>query len=82
MFGVPVFAFTPVDGGKVDELVEDVFLILVDIKNVMLIGTGQITEGLNHVTQEFMAFDTLLAKVCFLHLLSRTLNFKQWNFAM
>ncbi len=55
MFGVPVFAFTPVDGGKVDELVEDVFLILVDIKNVMLIGTGQITEGLNHVTQEFMA---------------------------
>ncbi len=37
MFVVPVFAFLPVDGGKVDELVEDVFLISVDIKNVRLI---------------------------------------------
>ncbi len=61
---VPAFAFIPVDGGKVDELIEEVFLILVDIKNVRLIWTGEIVVGLNHAMQKVMATD-LLAKVFF-----------------
>ncbi len=74
---VSVFAFIPVDRGKVDELFEDVFLISNDIKNVRLIRTGQIAVGLNHAVQDSQHLISCWQRVCFLLLSSRSLSSKQ-----
>ncbi len=47
---IPVFMFFPF-GSRAKKLVDDVFLILVDIKDIRFIGTGQLIMSLNHATQ-------------------------------
>ncbi len=45
---IPDVSVLPSFEGKVNELIEGVFLIFIDIKNIRLIGTGQIALSLIH----------------------------------
>ncbi len=63
-----------------DELVEDVFLLLVDIKNVRLIWIGQIAVCLNHATQKVMAIGVLLAKCLLFAFIIKEFEFQAIKF--
>ncbi len=72
---IPVFAFFLDLESKMDELVEIVFLISVDIKNVRLIWTGPITVSLNHAAQEFVFVIVLTTKGLFFVFIIKELVF-------
>ncbi len=56
---------------KVNELIEDVFLVFIDVKNIMFIRTGQIAVSLSHAVQEFTAFIFLCEEFARFYSLSR-----------
>ncbi len=41
MLAIPDLAGLPIFEGKVNKLIKDVFLVIIDVKNIRLIGTGQ-----------------------------------------
>ncbi len=63
MLKIPDLACLPIFEGKVNELIEDVFLLVIDIKNVRLIQTGQIAIGLRHAKQKMKAVNILCVEL-------------------
>ncbi len=63
-----------------DELVDEKILILVDIKNVRLIWTGQFVVNLNHAEQEFILFGILTTKCLFIVFGIKELKFQAIKF--
>ncbi len=48
MLMIPDVAGLPIFEGRVNELIEDVVLVIIDVKNIRIIITGQVTVSLRY----------------------------------
>ncbi len=76
MLSISDVRFFPIFGSKVNELVEDTFLIFVDIEDVRFIGTGQLMISLNHVTQKVTMSITIIIEGLFVVFIIKELKFQ------
>ncbi len=76
MLSISDFTFFSIIGSKVNELVEDTFLIFVDIEDVRFIGTGQLMISLNHFTQKVTMSIVIIIEGLFVVFIIKELKFQ------
>ncbi len=73
---IPGLAFFPIHEVKVGEFIENVLLVIVNIKNVWLILSGQILVILRHAMQKFTLFDILFIESLLVLFIVKELKFQ------
>ncbi len=63
MLVIPDLASLPIFEGKMDKLIENMLLVLIDVKYIRLIQTGQIAVCLRHAKQELTAVSILFVEI-------------------